>query len=76
MPEGRYEPRTFRAHIRYPDDPPVSWVRRADGTVEQVEGVEREVEIPGYEWVGDGPTMTLRIEHSPEDGPTWTELKT
>ncbi len=59
-------------YTRYPDDPPLEFVYRADGRVEQLSGPLGVVmEVPVHE----GPTMTVRIEHSPE-GPTWTELGT
>jgi hypothetical protein len=59
-------------HVRYPDDPPLEMRYSADGSVEQLSGPPGVVmEVPVSE---PGPTMTVRIEHSPEDGPTWTEL--
>jgi hypothetical protein len=61
---------TVLAYIRYPDDPPLEFVYRADGSVEQLSGPPGMVmEMP----VHDGPTMTVSIEHSPE-GATWTDL--
>lgn len=60
-------------HHLYPDDDPLEMRYSADGTVEQLSGPPGVVmEVPVSE---PGPTMTVRIEHSPEDGPTWTELK-
>lgn len=62
------------ACIRYPDDPPVEMVYRADGSVEQLSGPPGMVmEVPVSD--PDAPTMTVTIEHSP-DGPTWTGLET
>lgn len=68
------DPETQRVlvHVRYPDDPPLGMAYREDGTMEQLSGPPGVViEVPVSE---PGPTMTVRIEHSPEDGTTWTEL--
>lgn len=67
------EPETHRvlAHCILPDDPPLEFVRRADGTVEQLSGPPGVVtELPAV----DGPTMTVRLEHNP-DGTAWTDLR-
>jgi hypothetical protein len=51
------------AYARYPDDPPLEFVYREDGSVEQLSGPPGIV--VGFEPVSDnGPRVLVKIEHS------------
>lgn len=54
------------------ENPPHITVYDVNGNV--IEALDVDPPITVWELGEPGPTMTVRIEHSPEDGPTWTEL--